>query len=101
MFEISEEALDKILEFLAGSERPKPIRILMAERGWKTPALVMALDEERENDEIFHERGVSFVVGKKLFEKVKPIRIKAIHIPLWAWGIPSVLNSIWRLKRPA
>jgi len=75
MFEVSEEASEKIRQFLAAREGLQSIRILMTEGGWKGPYLVMALDERKEDDEVFTERGATFLVEKALFERVEPIRI--------------------------
>lgn len=79
MFEVSEEASGKIKQFLEDSKTSQPIRILMNEGGWKGPHLVMALDEQREDDEAFTEYGVTFVVEKSLYERVKPIRVGYTH----------------------
>ena len=82
MFEVSDEASEKIRQFLEGREGLKSIRILMTEGGWKGPYLVMALDEQNENDEVFTAKGVTFLVEKALFERVKPIRIGYTHSTL-------------------
>jgi iron-sulfur cluster assembly accessory protein len=82
MFELSEEASEKIKEFLEGREGLQAIRVLMTEGGWRGPYLVMALDEPKEDDEVFTESGVTFVVEKALFERVKPIRIDYTHSTL-------------------
>ncbi|MDD5203798.1 MAG: IscA/HesB family protein [Desulfobacterales bacterium] len=82
MFEVSEEASEKIREFLEGREGLQSIRIVMTEGGWKGPYLVMALDEQKANDEVFTERGVTFLVEKALFERAKPIRIAYTHSTL-------------------
>lgn len=93
MFEVTEEASEKIKQFLSGEEA-KPIRILMTEGGWKGPHLVMALDEQKEDDEAFTDRGVTFVVEKGLFERVKPIRIGYTHSTLGAgYTLESNLNK--------
>lgn len=89
MFEVSEEASKKMKQFLKGREGSQSIRILMTEGGWKGPYLVMALDEQKENDEVFTERGVTFLIEKALFERVKPIRIDYSH---------STLGSGYTLK---
>lgn len=47
MFEVSEEASEKIKQFLEGREGLQSIRILMTEGGWKGPYLVMALEVKR------------------------------------------------------
>ncbi len=82
MFEVTEEASEKVKQFLEGQEEAKPIRILMNEGGWKGPHLVMALDEQKEDDQVFTERGVTFVVEKTLLERVRPIRIGYTHSTL-------------------
>jgi iron-sulfur cluster assembly protein len=82
VFEVSEEASEKIKQFLEGREGLQAIRVLMTEGGWKGPHLVMALDERKEDDEVFTERGVTFVIEKALFERVKPIRIGYTHSTL-------------------
>jgi Fe-S cluster assembly iron-binding protein IscA len=41
----------------------------------------MALDESTTNDEAFEDRGVTFLVEKELFDKVKPIAVDFITTP--------------------
>ena len=41
----------------------------------------MALDESTKEDEIFEDRGVTYLVEKALFAKVKPIEIDFITSP--------------------
>ena len=79
MLEVSEEALEKIKLFLDEQEGSQPIRILMTEGGWRGPYLVMALDDQKEDDEVITDRGVTFLVEKALLERVKPIRIAYTH----------------------
>jgi Fe-S cluster assembly iron-binding protein IscA len=54
----------------------------MTEGGWKGPYLVMALDEQKENDDVFTVKDVTFIVENKLFERVKPIYIGYTHSTL-------------------
>lgn len=75
MFEVSERASEEIKRFLDGRVGPLSIRILMTEGGWKGPYLVMALDEPKEDDQVFTERGVTFLIEKALFDRAKPISI--------------------------
>jgi Fe-S cluster assembly iron-binding protein IscA len=35
----------------------------------------LALDELRDNDESFNDRGITFVVEKEFYEKIKPVMI--------------------------
>jgi iron-sulfur cluster assembly protein len=41
----------------------------------------MALDESTPNDDVFKDRGVTYLVEKDLFEKVKPIAVEFITTP--------------------
>jgi Fe-S cluster assembly iron-binding protein IscA len=82
MFEVSEDAMEKIRQFREGRDGLQSIRILMTEGGWKGPYLVMALDEQKENDEVFTVKDVTFLVENKLFERVKPIHIDYTHSTL-------------------
>ena len=82
MFQVSEEASDKMKQFLEGGEGPKSIRILMTEGGWRGPYLVMALDEQKEDDEVITDKGVTFIIDKELYNRVKPIHIEYTHSTL-------------------
>jgi iron-sulfur cluster assembly protein len=82
MFEVSEEASEKIKQFLEGRDGLQAIRVLMTDGGWRGPYLVMALDEQKEDDEVFTERGVTFVIEKALLDRVKPVRIGYTHSTL-------------------
>ncbi len=82
MLEVSEEASEKIRQFLEGRDGIRSIRILMTEGGWRGPYLVMALDEQKKDDEVFTDRGVTFLIEKELLKRVKPIRIGYTHSTL-------------------
>jgi Fe-S cluster assembly iron-binding protein IscA len=43
--------------------------------------LGLALDELRDNDESFEDRGLTFVVEKEFFEKIKPVTIDFVSTP--------------------
>ncbi len=54
----------------------------------------MALDESKENDEVFNEKGITFVIEKKLFEEAKPISIDFVQSPMGAgFAIKSELSK--------
>jgi len=82
MFEVTQEASDRIKQFMKEQQDPKPIRILVTDGGWKGAYLVMAIDDRKENDEVLTDRGVTFLVEKGLFERAKPIRIDYVHSTL-------------------
>jgi|MudIll2142460700_1097286.scaffolds.fasta_scaffold24944_5 Fe-S cluster assembly iron-binding protein IscA len=39
----------------------------------------LALDEPTENDEVFEEDGLTYIIDKRLFDRVKPLRIEFIE----------------------
>jgi iron-sulfur cluster assembly protein len=41
----------------------------------------MALDESKEDDTIFTDKDVTFMVNKDLFEQVKPIKVDFLNSP--------------------
>jgi len=90
MLEVSERASEEIKkQFLEGREGSRSIRILMTDGGWKGPYLVLAFDEPQENDHVFTERGVTFLVEKTLLDRVKPVRVDYVE---------GVLGSGFTLK---
>jgi len=42
----------------------------------------MALDESRENDEVFDDKGLTYVVEKMLYENIKPIKVDYVNSPM-------------------
>jgi Fe-S cluster assembly iron-binding protein IscA len=42
----------------------------------------MALDEPRDNDEVFDDRELSYVIEKKLFDQIKPIKVDYVNTPM-------------------
>jgi Fe-S cluster assembly iron-binding protein IscA len=39
----------------------------------------MALDESRENDEVFDDRGLTYIIEKELYERVRPIKVDYVN----------------------
>jgi len=35
----------------------------------------LALDESRDGDEVFDDRGITFVIEKEFYERIKPIKV--------------------------
>jgi iron-sulfur cluster assembly protein len=81
MFSVSEKASEMIKEFLKDREEAPSIRILMQEGGCSGPSLGMALDESKQDDEVFEDRGITYLIEKELFEMAKPIAVEFITTP--------------------
>ena len=94
MFEVTDEALGKIKEYLTQQGESSPIRVVLSQGGWSGPSLGMALDELKDDDQTFDNDGVTFLVNKDLFEQVKPIKVDFIESPLGArFNIVSKLSA--------
>ena len=81
MFEVTEKASDMIKNFLKDRENLPAIRLMLAQGGWSGPQLGLALDELRDDDESFDDRGLTFVVEKEFYEKIKPVTIDYVTTP--------------------
>jgi len=42
----------------------------------------MALDESRNEDAIFDEKGLTYVIEKELFERINPIKVDFVESPM-------------------
>jgi Fe-S cluster assembly iron-binding protein IscA len=77
MFEVSETAREMVKEFFKENEQ-SPIRII-AGSGCCSPSLGMALDKPQEDDEVFDDDGITYVINKELFERAKPICVDFVN----------------------
>jgi iron-sulfur cluster assembly protein len=53
--------------------------------------LGMALDEPKEEDEVFDDRGITYLVDKELYDRVKPIKVDFVNSPMGS-GFSIVSN---------
>ena len=53
----------------------KKIRIFLAGIGWGGPTFNLALDEQKENDEIYSEDSIDFVADKSLIDQFSSFKI--------------------------
>jgi iron-sulfur cluster assembly protein len=90
MFEVSDKAGEAIKQYLEGNIGTASVRITKVMGGCSGPSLGMALDEPQENDEVFNEKGISFIIEKELYQEVQPINIEFIESPT---GAGFMINS--------
>ena len=73
---VTNKALDEIKKVLKEKNTTsKKIRIFLAGIGWGGPTFNLALDEQKENDEIYSENSVDFVADKSLIEQYRSFKI--------------------------
>ena len=81
MFEVTEKASEMIKDYVKDKEMNLAIRIMMNQGGWSGPSLGLALDESHDDDEVFMDRGIKYVVNKTILDQVKPITVDYINSP--------------------
>jgi len=81
MFEVTDQATEKVKEFFKSRDAVSPLRIFIAGAGCSGPQLGMALDEANETDETFESGGYTFLIEKQLLEEAKPIKVDYIITP--------------------
>lgn len=79
MFEVTESALVHLKHFLRQQEMDSTVRIAIRSEGCAGPDLWLAMDEARENDNVFEHDGVSFVVDKELCDLCGTIKLNFIE----------------------
>ena len=79
MLKITEKASEMVKDFLKDRDDIQAIRIMLSQGGCSGPALGMAVDEPRDNDQEFDDRGIKFVVEKSLYERAKPIKVDYVN----------------------
>ena len=76
MFEVTKEAQEKINEFLSNRQEKSAIRIWLSPGGgWTPSSLGLALDEPKDEDDVFDNGGVTYLIEKSLFNQIKPVQI--------------------------
>lgn len=74
MFELSDTARKELDAFFDGKDK-SPIRVYLAPGGCSGPRLALALDEPREEDKVFDDKGYSFCINSELLSSAKNIRV--------------------------
>ena len=73
---VTNKALDEIKKVIKDKNATsKKIRVFLAGIGWGGPTFNLALDEQKENDEIYSEDSVDFVADKNLIEQYRGFKI--------------------------
>jgi iron-sulfur cluster assembly protein len=78
MLEITNLATDKLNEYFKDKER-KPIRIFLNSGGCGGPSLALALDEQKNTDDVFDIDGFKYIVDKELMKEAEPIKVDFAH----------------------
>ncbi len=66
MVEVTDSAQEKLAEYMVQNNITSPLRVMMMQGGCSGPALGLALDEEKDNDEVTSLAKVTVLVEKEL-----------------------------------
>jgi len=80
MVTVTDKAAEVIKDFLKDKNAALAIRITLS-IGWSGPALGMALDEPKNEDEVFEEKGTKYIIDKDIYSQAKPISIDFVNSP--------------------
>jgi len=88
MVSLTDSARAELDNYFADKQKT-PIRVYLNKGGCCGPSLTLALDESRENDDIFDLNGYTFVVDKELMAMASPI---AIDMTDYGFSVSSSLQ---------
>jgi iron-sulfur cluster assembly accessory protein len=80
MFTVTEKALEVIKDFIKDKKADSAVRITLS-MGCSGPALGMVLDDPRNEDKVFEEKGTKFVIDKDIYNQAKPINVDFVDTP--------------------
>ena len=74
MVSLTDSARAELDNYFADKQKT-PIRVYLNKGGCCGPSLTLALDEARDNDDVFDLNGYTFVVDKELIAMASPITV--------------------------
>jgi iron-sulfur cluster assembly protein len=74
MFEVTEKARQELKVFFEDKEA-QPLRVFLKTSTCGGPRLVVGVDEQRDGDVTFAVDGLTYVVEREFFEKIKPVTV--------------------------
>ncbi|NQS71126.1 MAG: adhesin [Desulfobulbaceae bacterium] len=79
MFEITETAANNLKAYFEQNKVDSPVRVALMQGGCSGAALGLALDEPGENDKVFEEGTLKFVVEDQLLVRCGSIKVDFIE----------------------
>ena len=79
MIEVTPRAMHLLNDFFKDTEK-KPVRIFVKLGGCGIRSFGVALEKQKKSDEVININGHTFILDKKLWDQVKPLKIDADRI---------------------
>ncbi len=80
MLEVTPRAMLLIRDFFKDKKKITPIRIFVKLGGCGIRSFGVAIERANKNDEVFYINGFTFIIEKKLWDRVNPVKIDADSI---------------------
>lgn len=78
-FLVTDMAVSKLKEYMGQNNIESALRVALMQGGCSGASLGLALDEPKENDEIFENNDLKFVVEKSLLEMCGSINLEFVN----------------------
>jgi Fe-S cluster assembly iron-binding protein IscA len=79
MLELTDSARQELVKYFSDKDKT-PIRVYLSPGGCGGPRLALALDEQKDGDEVVTlEGGLTFLMEKELYTAAKPITVDATY----------------------
>jgi iron-sulfur cluster assembly protein len=75
-FIVTDITVEKLKEYMAQNNIVSPLRVALMQGGCSGPALGLALDERKDNDEIFEKNDLTFLIEKGLLDLCGSINVE-------------------------
>ena len=87
---VTDLAVTKLKEYLSQNNIESALRVALMQGGWSGPSLGLALDEPKENDKVYDQSELTFLVEDSLLETCGAINVEYIEAgPRSGFGISS------------
>ena len=89
-FTVTDQAVVKLKEYLEQNNISSALRIALMQGGWAGPSLGLALDEPKDNDKVYDQDDLKFLVEEGLMNTCGTIKVEFIDAgPRSGFGITS------------
>lgn len=79
MLEITPQAKTKLVEYLKENNITSPLRVFINQSGCSGSSLALALDEQKDGDQVFNEDSLTFLAEKSMLEQCGTITVDYIE----------------------
>ena len=91
-FNVTDLAVSKLKEYMEHNKIDSALRVALMQGGCSGPSLGLALDEPKDNDKIFKNDTLKFLIEKSLLETCGSIKVEYIDAgPRSGFGITSAI----------